>query len=135
MIRLLLISIVSLIVFSSCDLPEGRGGKATIRGHVFMKVVNSDFSREIDEFYIPDKRVYIIYGNDTTTYHDDVRTHFDGSFEFRYLREGTYTVYCYSKDSTSLTGLPEIPVKKEVKVNKNDEVVEIEDLIILENDL
>lgn len=132
--NLFLIAIL-LILITSCDLPEGQGGKATIRGHVYMKVVNSDFSREIDEFYLPDQRVYIIYGNDTTTYHDDVRTHFDGSFEFRYLREGTYTVYCYSKDSTSLTGLPEVPVKREVKISKNDEVVEIEDLIIIENDL
>lgn len=131
--NIILLIFLSLLFFISCDLPEGEGGKTTIRGHVYMLRYNSDFSRIIQEYYVGKYDVYIVYGNDTTTYHDDVETHFDGSYEFRYLREGDYTIYAYSKDSNSITGLPEYPVMQKVKVSKNDELVEVEDIIVVDN--
>lgn len=132
MFKIILILFILLSLFS-CDLPEGEGGNSTIRGYVFMKKYNSDFSRLIQEYYLPDERVYIIYGDDTTTYNDEIRTHFDGSFEFRYLRPGKYTVYAYSKDSLSITGLPIIPIKKSITIKENDTEVEVDDIIVIDN--
>jgi hypothetical protein len=129
----LILSLCILLTLFSCDLPEGEGGNNTIRGHVFMKKYNSDFSRLIQEYYLADERVYIIYGDDTTTYHDDVRTNFDGSFEFRYLRSGKYTVFAYSRDSLSITGLPKYAVKKSITLKDDDEKVFVEDIIVLDN--
>lgn len=115
----IILSLFILLSLFSCDLPEGEGGNSTIRGHVFLKKYNSDFSRLIQEYYLPDERVYIIYGDDTTSYNDEIRTHYDGSYEFRYLRPGKYTVYAYSRDSLSITGLPIIAVKKSITDRKS----------------
>lgn len=131
-IKFMLIFFVSLFLFS-CDLPEGTGGKSTVRGHVYVVRYNSDFTRVIQEYYEPDERVFITYGKDTTTYHDDIRTHFDGSYEFRYLRPGTYSVYALTLDTNSITGRPKYAVIKTVEVKKGDDVIEVDDIIIVKN--
>lgn len=129
----IILSLFILLSLFSCDLPEGEGGNSTIRGHVFLKKYNSDFSRLIQEYYLPDERVYIIYGDDTTSYNDEIRTHYDGSYEFRYLRPGKYTVYAYSRDSLSITGLPIIAVKKSITIKDDDSEIEVDDIIVIDN--
>lgn len=129
----IILALFILLSLYSCDLPEGEGGNSTIRGHVFMKKYNSDFSRLIQEYYLPDEDVYIIYGDDTTSYNDDVKTHFDGSYEFRYLRPGKYTIYAYSRDSLSITGLPIIAIKKSITIKEDDTEVEVDDIIVIDN--
>lgn len=131
--KFLIYIIFTVFLLASCELPEGEGGNATIRGHIYMLRYNSDFSRVIQEYYAVDYDVYIIYGSDTTTYHDDVKTHFDGSYEFRYLRPGDYTVYAYSKDTNSITGLPEYAVRQKVKISDDDKLVELDDIIVVDN--
>ncbi len=133
MINKIIFTLLFAFFVVSCDLPEGRGGKSTIRGYVYVLRYNSDFTRIIQEYYEPNERVFITYGSDTTTYHDDVRTHFDGSFEFRYLRPGTYSVYALTRDSTSITGRPEYAVMKTIEIKKGDEIVDIGDLIIVKH--
>jgi hypothetical protein len=41
--------------------------------------------------------VFIIYGDDIS-YSDKKECSYDGRFEFKYLRPGSYTLYVYSKD-------------------------------------
>ena len=48
------------------------------------------------EYPAPDQDVYLIYGSENTFYDDDVKTSYDGSFEFRYLQKGDYQIFAYS---------------------------------------
>jgi len=71
--------------------------------------------------------VYIIYGNDRS-YSQRERSNFDGVYEFKYLRPGNYTVYCYSKDSTLTVVSGIVPVIKKVTIDKNKQTVEVEEM-------
>ena len=85
--------------------------------------------------YAPDNYVYIIYGGDES-YGDRVKTSYDGTYEFKYLREGNYKIYVYSKDSTqSIYTIPagKYPVSADVEVGKKDKLVEVPDLVIFDN--
>lgn len=122
----------SLILFSACQKEEGQGGQATIRGKVFGRYYNNSFSTLIGQAYVPEADVYIIYG-DGFSYGDRVRTNYDGAYEFKYLREGNYKVYVYSKDTLDLEPSGVYPVIASVKISKKDQVVTLEDLIINQN--
>ncbi|MBK9212791.1 MAG: hypothetical protein IPO14_07525 [Saprospiraceae bacterium] len=94
--------IIYLAIFTmgliACQKDEGKGGSASIEGKVFAYDVNSDGIRQ-DSGYIMDQKVYITYG-DGNFVDDEVRTSGDGSFLFKGLQKGTYTVrvfgYCPS---------------------------------------
>ncbi len=76
------------------DVDDGSG---TISGSVYAKDYNN--LGELNEYYLADERVYLIYNNDSI-YYTDMRTHTDGSFEFKDLIPGNYTIYAYSKCDT-----------------------------------
>jgi hypothetical protein len=117
------------VLFFSCEKEPGPGGKSTIYGKVFCKDYNSTFTVLEQEYYAPDTWVYIIYGDDRD-YGDRVRTSYDGTYEFRYMRPGTYHLYAYSKDST-LQSVADIAVVKDVTVPKNKKTdIEVPDIII-----
>ena len=91
--------IVSCLFFSgfySCTKVEGPGGAATIRGRIMKTEVNGVgteyFSNAADE------DVYLIYGSEGSFYDDDIKTSYDGSFEFNYLEEGDYQLFVYSEN-------------------------------------
>jgi hypothetical protein len=76
----------------------------------------------IASYPIPDQDVYIIYGAGNTFYDDDIKTSFDGSFEFRYLRKGTYKIFVYEDCNSCPSGQKE--VLKEVEITeKNQELI------------
>ena len=85
------------LLFSGCSKEPGEGGKALIRGTVYAVEYNDNTGQPTgNEFYVPEYRVYIRYG-DGDFYDDDTRTGPNGEFEFRWLRKGTYTVFTYSE--------------------------------------
>jgi len=98
-------------------------------GKVLVRQYNASFTILQEEYYAQDEDVYIIYGDDIT-FGDRTRTCYDGTYEFKYLRPGTYTIYAYSKDSTFQTNSM-IPVIREMTISKNHEVVEVPEIIIL----
>lgn len=107
---LLLPAIAFLFLFSACDSGPGAGGQATITGKVYVKgnwnstcTVYQDSSAGFIPYYAPDVDVYLIYG-DEPSYGDRVKTAPDGTFQFKYLRKGSYTVYTYSKDCVAQSG-------------------------------
>lgn len=124
----ILLSIVILIV--SCKKEEGDGGNSTIYGKVYVKDYNAEFTELKEEYYGPDIWVYIIYGDDRD-YGDRILTNYNGTYEFKYLRPGNYTIYTYSKDSTLMTNAP-VPVIKEVEISDKKQEVEVPDLIIFD---
>ena len=117
----------------SCTKEEGEGGNSTISGKVYVYNYNNELTNLRWEGYAPDVDVFIIYGNDTI-YADNFKTNYDGSYRFKYLHEGTYTVFAYSKDlnnkNTNRTDLL-LPVKTTVEITSSDENVNVEDLVII----
>lgn len=110
-----------LVVFSACSKYEGQGGVATIKGVVIEQRYNS-LGNVIASYPAPDQDVFIIYGADNTFYDDDVKTSYDGSYEFRYMRKGTYRIFTYEDCNTCPSGKKE--VMKEVEITeKNQELL------------
>jgi hypothetical protein len=117
----LLILLVCFVSFFSCSKYEGQGGAATLKGVVIEQRYNS-LGNVIASYPAPDQDVYIIYGSENTFYDDDIKTSFDGSYEFRYLRKGSYKIFVYEDCITCPSGQKE--VLKEVEITeKNQELI------------
>jgi hypothetical protein len=112
-----------MITGTSCKKEPGPGGKSTIYGRVYVKDYNATFTVLDEEYWGPDIWVYIIYGDDRD-YGDRIKTSYDGTFEFKYMRPGTYHVYAYSKDSTLQTNA-DIPVIRDVVVPNKKQDIEV----------
>ncbi len=108
----------------ACKKGAGDGGTSTLRGKVYGIDYNADFSMRLDSGYAPNENVYVIYG-DHKTYDDKISTNYDGTYEFKYLRQGTYTVYCYSKDSATSIPFGTQAIIQTAEITKNRSTVEI----------
>jgi len=69
---------------------------------------------------IANEDVFIIYGDDDDIQDDDVKSNFDGTFEFNNLREGSYRIFAYSEDPALPN--PLIPVFESVNIGGNEDV-------------
>ena len=127
---LLCMAILVLIplMMLSCKKEPGPGGKSTIYGKVLVKDYNSTFTVLEETYYAPQQWVYLVYGDDRD-YGDRVQTGIDGSWEFKYMRPGTYKVYALSKDSTLQT-MALLPVVQEVTVPSKKTEIEVPDIVI-----
>ncbi|MBN2349004.1 MAG: hypothetical protein JXJ22_09215 [Bacteroidales bacterium] len=117
-------------LFVNCSVEEGEGGSSTIKGKVYSKTFNNTFTSVINEYYKPEEDVYIVYG-EGEIYDDRFKTNYDGSFQFEYLQQGTYTIFVYSIDTNS-ESIIKVPVKQTVNITKNHQEIELEDLIVIE---
>jgi hypothetical protein len=95
---LVLISAVSFAL-NSCKKYEGEGGKSSITGKIMIDqklYVNGILSQTV-LFEGAKEDVYLVYGEDDLIYDDKVEANYDGTFTFKYLQPGTYTVFAYSE--------------------------------------
>tara|TARA_Y100001978_G_scaffold178201_1_gene172185 strand:- start:24 stop:425 length:402 start_codon:yes stop_codon:yes gene_type:complete len=92
-----ILSLLILFNFSSCSKVEGEGGAATIKGKITVHDYNNAGTILQDTYPGADKDVYIVYGNENTFYDNDIKTSYDGSFEFRYLQKGNYQIFVYEE--------------------------------------
>src|SRR5690606_323401 len=111
------------LFFSGCEKEEGEGGRSSISGVVIEQRMGEPLNPVIEEEYpLADVRVYIIYGDSTEIYDDDMRTDFDGRFKFRFLRKGTYTIFTYSECNVFDDGCEEMggifPVIQTIEIGK-----------------
>lgn len=120
--------IVSALFFCACEKEAGGGGTSSVFGKVYVKDYNSTYTVLQEEYYAPKEDVYIIYGDDRT-YSEHVETNYDGTFEFKFLRKGTYHIYVYSEDST-LQSSAKYAVIRDVEITKNGEDVEVPTMVI-----
>ena len=121
--------LIIFIAFTSCKKEPGEGGSSTIKGVLYAKnTANTDVPITAEDFE-PDQKVYISYG-DKDTYDDDYNTSADGSFQFKYLRPGTYKIFAYSTDPVTLS---EKVVSKTVKIDRNNQTVNVSDFVIYKN--
>jgi hypothetical protein len=127
--KIIVFVLISLSFFS-CKKQPGEGGFASIEGKVYVKDYDESYTIVTAEYYIPSETVYIIYG-DGTEVANTVKTSYDGSFKFNYLRKGTYKIFVLSEDSTK----PFLAVPKEelvkVTITKRKEKVVLNDFVII----
>lgn len=102
-----------LFLLQSCTKVEGPGGSSTIKGKLRVEVYDIA-GNLINEYDAQDEDVYLIYGDEGTFYDDDVKTSFDGSFEFRYLQKGNYQVFVYQDCNNCASGKEAVLVDVEI---------------------
>ena len=119
------ILIIALTVsISSCKKTAGEGGNSSIKGNVWGQNWNSTFTILTTEGPVANVDVFIIYGNETS-YGNKISSSPDGTFEFRYLRPGSYKVYVYSKTSTTTSPNGKVAVSVDVEITKKKQTVDI----------
>ena len=87
------------VILISCNKEPGPGGLASIKGKVYAY----DLTNGLDtaaKGYLAEIRVYIGQA-ESSTYFDDIRTSYDGSYEFKFLRKGKYKLWVVSKTDTA----------------------------------
>jgi hypothetical protein len=124
------ILITITVIFSFCKKEPGPGGKANIRGKVFVKNYDLSFTILLSEYYEQGENVYITYGNETTV-GDNVKTSYDGSYVFPYMRKGKYKIWAVSKDSSSTDPAATMAIIQEIEVTERKGDVTVPDIIIL----
>ena len=131
-----------LIVSGLFSLPAIKmrvRGTSTIKGKVMVYDYDASFQACQDTYPAFKEDVYIIYGDDRSTYDDKMETSYDGSFEFKYLRKGKYKIFAYTKDTTGASNgtyndsRPRLPSMVEVEITSNRSEVVAKDIIMLDN--
>ncbi len=126
----LIISCVLLFLCVQCKKAAGPGGKATIKGKIYVKNYNSNGTLLLNEYYIQGENVYITYDNDVAV-GDNVKTSYDGTYVFPYLRKGKYKVFAVSKDINSSGLDATVAVIKEIEITGKKETIELSDIVII----
>lgn len=129
MIKLIIFMVVCA-TFLSCKKEPGEGGFASIEGKVYVKDYDASYTLLNSEYYLPGETVYIIYGG-AKEVGNTVKTSYDGSFKFNYLRKGKYKVYVLGEDS--LQPFKSVPKEelREITITKKKEKVVLNDLVII----
>jgi len=104
---------------ASCSKNAGYGGNASLTGVVMAHKINPVSEAIIATYPIPDERIYIVFGDDNF-YGDEVRSFYDGSYRFKYLRKGAYTLYAYSFCNSCPSGTEPIFTTIEIPDNHGE---------------
>jgi len=86
--------IACIMGLMACKKIEGEGGTSSIKGKIVVENYNS-VGTLISTYDGAKEDVYIVYGDADNVYDDKMEASYDGTFEFRYLEEGTYTIFTY----------------------------------------
>lgn len=129
--RTLSVILATVCLFSySCKKVAGEGGQASIKGKVYVRNYNANFTVLNAAYYAQGENVYIMYGDEASVGQTQ-KTAYDGTYEFKYLRPGKYKVYALSKDSLSTASSYTKEILVEVEITKRKEKIELDDLVIL----
>ncbi|MBL7895424.1 MAG: hypothetical protein JNK50_09060 [Bacteroidia bacterium] len=120
-----------IMIVSSCKKTAGEGGKASIKGKIWVENWNASFTVLNDAYAGADVDVYIIYG-DETNYGDKQSANYNGEFEFKYLRKGKYKVYVYSQDKTFTSQSGDTVVVKEIEIKEKKEKADLGTITIFD---
>lgn len=124
---------LKLIVFSilvySCSKVEGKGGTSTVKGIIMEQLYNS-IGNPISsgKYEAADQDVFLIYGENNSFYDDDIKTSYDGSFVFKYLQKGKYTLFVYEDCNSCPSGKQEILFPFEI--TERNQVIDLDTIVI-----
>lgn len=115
----------ALVLFTGCIKTEGLGGQAKIKG----KLTGSFYTdHQLTLFngngVLANENVYIIYGTANTYFDDAIKTSYDGSYEFNYLRPGTYIIFAY-ENCFPCAGLERANILDTVIISVKDAIVDL----------
>ena len=101
------------------DKEDKTYGKNAIRGKLYVDDYDNSFTFIEGSYYGMDEDIYLIKDGDSS-YTDRVKTNYNGLYEFKGLRDGSYKVYAYSEESklVILSGL--YVVEKDAVVSGGD---------------
>lgn len=117
-----------LLLLTSCKKEAGLGGLAKIRGKLFATDITTSGIAK-DSGYLGNERIFIsVSGN--PVYFTDTRSSYDGSFEFKYLREGTYDVWAYSDCDTCVWKQQKVLISG-INISEKKQIFTIPDLRII----
>lgn len=122
---------ILIIILQSCTKEPGYGGNSGVYGVVKLKRYNSNFSKLKQESLFANATVYIVF-KDGQGFGDNVKTSYDGSFNFNHLVPGNYKLYVYSADTT-MASSGQIPIIATATIKKAKEFVNIGDIIVADN--
>ena len=108
LLRLVNVLAIIAVLATACTKNEGEGGRSTISGTVYYRLTDPA-GNFIGREEATNEDVFIIYG-DNSFYDDDLSTAPDGTYEFKYLQKGTYTLFA------TATATPAIQVLKRPKL-------------------
>ncbi|MFT7614519.1 MAG: hypothetical protein ACI9J3_003501 [Parvicellaceae bacterium] len=130
MTRVYAIIMASAICFFGCSKSPGYGGKGVIKGNVTINKV--DVFGQIEGSYIgTDQEISIIYGDNSNQIDDDIKTSFDGSFQFKYLYPGNYKVFLYSDHIQNMVAPRDSSILFEVNIAGKEDVMDIGEIIVI----
>ena len=115
---IILAGILMFIGMHACEKDEGYGGGGQISGTLTKQVYNDDYSLLIRTEPAVDEEMFIVFGNKEVLGDRNFTSH-TGAFEFKFLREGTYTLYYSSEDSSTAID-DNIEVLLEVKLGRDE---------------
>lgn len=111
------LGVMGMMSLTACNTDEGTGGTASIQGKVYKVIhADDDYDLSADTIVAAKQDVFIVYGDDGFV-GDDLETGEDGSYRFRYLTAGTYTVYAYSELATG----EKVAEKQTVTISRGEE--------------
>lgn len=119
-------------VIYSCKKEAGEGGTSTIKGKILVRDYNSSFPFFYTEYGAQAEDVYIIYGDGTTT-DNRTKTSYDGTYEFKYLNKGTYSIFVYSDDTNFVSPTPsgKVVIEESTEITKKKSEVTIPEMTIV----
>ena len=117
--------LIALFLFTGCVKTEGLGGKAKIKGVLTGTFYTDDVLSQLNgSGVLANENVYIVYGTADTYFDDDIKTSYDGSYEFNYLKPGTYTIFAY-ENCFPCAGLERANIIDTVVISGKDEIVDL----------
>jgi hypothetical protein len=131
--KLLIISFLFLsLLTGSCKKEPGEGGTSTLKGTIIERNYNNSFPVFYVEYGAQAEDVYIIYGDGTTS-DNRTRTSYDGTYEFKYLNNGSYTIFVYSDDTNFVSPSPsgKIVIKENVEITSKKSEVTVPEMTII----
>lgn len=127
---ILMLALLLPLYLTACTKEEGEGGTSSVTGKVLVLDYNDTFTALLGTYYGMDREVFIVYG-DHIVYDDKTTTFYDGTYRFENLRQGQYSVYAYSEDSTGQVAPNEFPVIQTFEITYNKQNIIVPDLIIV----
>ena len=126
-IYLIILSFIS-VFYNSCAKSEGTGGQAVIKGKVIVENINV-LGDTLATYDAQDQDVFIIYGNTNNTHNDNTETSYDGTFEFKFLNTGEYTIFTYSDCIDCPKGRDSL-IMQNISISEREEIIEIANIHI-----
>jgi len=111
------------ILLIACSKVEGQGGTSKIAGKIEINDYNATGTSLVATYAGADESVYLIYGENKTFYDDEIKTSYDGSFEFPFLKKGKYTFFVYEDCNSCASG--QKVILKTVEITENNQTIDL----------